>query len=188
MNPAIFCQSPVVLNCRSTTLDNEDSDLESKYFPNDLKNFLENHPYGATILQIYNNSQDLDSSCLTILSNIIILELIKRKIPVNHDGWRKITSETLNVFPTECTETFFVSPIKLKNSKKFKSEVSKGKFVDKYRNMQTFMRRAQSLDKKETLNDKIQVVESDQSNTAKDSQKILLYERGSDEVMKHWEL
>lgn len=62
-----------------------------------------------------------------------------------NDDFNYLATKIIELFPNECKETYFVPPVKKKESRDKKSEISKEKLVDKWRNARTFIRSAEKL-------------------------------------------
>lgn len=65
------------------------------------------------------------------------------------------------MFPNETAETYYVAPIKKKQSKSRKSELAKGKLVDKYKNKQNFIRKGENLEKAQTVDTNNDILDED---------------------------
>ena len=57
----------------------------------------------------------------------------------------------MELFPNECTETYYLPPLPKSKSKSDKSEVARGKLVDKFRNIRSFIRSAYNLGQQREL-------------------------------------
>lgn len=64
---------------------------------------------------------------------------------LTNDNFEQLATQIVELFPNECAESFYVPPVKKKDSRTHKSGISKGKLVDKYRNKCTFIRAAKNL-------------------------------------------
>ena len=115
-------------------------------------------------------------------------------------------------FKHECLEAYYVDPVPKKLSRSSKSERSKGKIVDKYRNKNTFIRNAYNLE--ENANKKIEKVPTEicskifryndinfqtvqkfcifynelVDSQALESKKWLIDHRNENELLSHWNL
>ena len=64
---------------------------------------------------------------------------------MDNNDFEKLANQIVEIFPNECVETYYVPPIKKRDSRDGSSGRSKGKLVDKYRNLKTFVRGAENL-------------------------------------------
>lgn len=65
---------------------------------------------------------------------------------LTNDDHEQIADQIVELFPKEKKAVYYVPPIKKRNSIDNKSELSKGKLVDRYRNTITFLRTAGIVD------------------------------------------
>lgn len=59
---------------------------------------------------------------------------------MKNEDYEVLAQKIVELFPTECSETYYVAPKNFKYRKNNKkSAISKGKIVDKYRNKRSFI-------------------------------------------------
>lgn len=131
-----------------TDLRNSDCGLNSSflsvaenidYF--DLKSILEGDVIGRAILSKCGKNIPITYRDRNNICEIIISYFLNKSRKLNNDLLSQIADEIIKVIPSEKKSTYFVSPIKKKNSRNNKPVVSRGKLVDKYRNKLTTLRR-----------------------------------------------
>lgn len=66
-------------------------------------------------------------------------------VQLNNEKLNKIADYIITLFPAECKEVYYCSPVKKKESKNLRSGIAKGKLVDKNRNMLAFLRKYQLI-------------------------------------------
>ncbi|KAB0803451.1 hypothetical protein PPYR_00421 [Photinus pyralis] len=108
-----------------------------------LKSILEESCMGKIILKQYKDNNTLDRRNRTILVDLIISHIFKTHGSyLSNEHLEELTSKIINLFPTEKAEIYFVKPVKKINSKFSRSQVARGKLVDRYRNSRTKLREA----------------------------------------------
>ncbi|CAH1115890.1 unnamed protein product [Psylliodes chrysocephalus] len=163
----------------------------SKNFPDfDLKTFLTVSPYGSKILNYYQTNDRLTDFLRNKLVDMIITQLypyiIKHRL--THSQYNILCSKILNLFPSECSHTYYLSGERLHSS----AVQAKGKLVYKSHNIlyrspdKTYVRKRKNstVDPNETLKKR------DRENTEgeKNAMTWLKHNRKPwDEVMRHWQ-
>lgn len=56
-----------------------------------------------------------------------------------------LTDKIIEIFPEECAKTYYIGPIKKKDSRHKRHERSRGKLIDKYRNRRTYILESDKL-------------------------------------------
>ncbi|CAG5083878.1 Protein of unknown function [Cotesia congregata] len=161
---------------------------ESKFCYFNLKELLSEHPVGKELLLISNQKKiQLEASWISTLCEIIVYDCLKKNITLVNEDHEELASKIVELFPAECTQTFYVPPVKKKDSLSNMSLISKGKLVDKYRNTLVIIRNIKKFS--ECFNntgesESISLNTGD--NSALESKQWLMHHREELDVLLHW--
>ena len=97
-----------------------------------LKDFLADDIRGQTVLESYSKNKKLDSQDRRCLVEIIITALLSRHSSVKYEMLQSLSQEIVNLFPSESVDAYFCY-------NKLVSKNPRGKLLDKYRNMKSFL-------------------------------------------------
>lgn len=62
-----------------------------------------------------------------------------------------LSNKIVELFPSEIQETYYLQPVRKRDSRDNKAGIAKGKLVDKFRNRLTFLREAGLLPSRESI-------------------------------------
>lgn len=99
-----------------------------------MKTFLESQMVGRAILLKYSFRNNLNSIDRQKLVHLLVDFLMSIHNSITSDSFKAVAEEIVENFPTEITETYYVS---MYNGKR---KVTSGKLVDRYRNQKHFFR------------------------------------------------
>lgn len=103
----------------------------------DLKTVLETTPLGATIIHFYDVHKRLNHSKRSLLVDIICKRIFNYIVAtkMRHTDYNILTAKIISLFPKECAGTYYVPAISKRHSVTNKPIISRGKLVDKVRNL-----------------------------------------------------
>lgn len=100
----------------------------------DIKATLENDFVGNALL-LKGKTKQLSNTDRDRISDILISAFLNEyKDRLTHHHFRIISNKIVALIPGEKSSTYFVEPIKKKDSARHKSEPARGKLIEKYRN------------------------------------------------------
>lgn len=88
---------------------------------------------GAAILQ-KSKTKELTNQDRDRLSDMIITNFLNKFKKMDHEHFKMLSQKIIQLMPKEKQATYFVEPIKKKDSHVNRSERARGKLVEKYRN------------------------------------------------------
>ncbi|XP_034936373.1 uncharacterized protein [Chelonus insularis] len=121
-----------------------------------------------------------------MIVDIIVCELLRIPRHVTNDDLSEVAQQIVLLFEEECVETFYIPPVKKRDSRSNLSEVSKGKLPDKLRNLRTIIREAARIGKEVTIYTEKENHDQKEIATAEESKIWLVHNRESTEVLNHW--
>ncbi|CAG5096521.1 Protein of unknown function [Cotesia congregata] len=158
--------------------------LLNKKYP---EHVLNDHPVGKELLLIASKKDiSLEAVWISHLCEIIVIYCLQKNLTLINEDFEELAEKIVNLFPAECIQTFYVPPVKKKNSLRQVSQISKGKLVDKYRNTLTTIR---SLRKVADVSNDCMELDENQDNSqdpALESKKWLKHHRDEVQVILHW--
>ncbi|XP_031331382.1 uncharacterized protein LOC116164591 [Photinus pyralis] len=108
-----------------------------------LEEVLRKSRTGQAIINIYKLNQILDSASQSYLVDIIVSHCLNNECwRLTNDDFKTIASKVNILFPNENTDVYYCPPVHKRFSRENRSEASKGKLVDKYKNKITYLRKA----------------------------------------------
>lgn len=149
--PSPSLASTVTISSRGLSSPESSSDLSLKENYN-LRGILEADVIGRALLIKHEKNLHLTNKDRNNLSEIIITHFLNKSVKLNNEILRNIAEQIISLIPTEKKATYFVSPIRKKQSRLQKPEVAKGKLVDKHRNKLTALRKTIGLEPIEPVN------------------------------------
>ncbi|CAG5100301.1 Protein of unknown function [Cotesia congregata] len=161
----------------------------SKFYNFDLKKVLSDHPIGKELLLITKNKEKttLEAQWISYLCEIVVIDCLKKGLILQNEDIEELAVKIVEVFPSECTQTFYVPPVKKKDSLSQLSIVAKGKLTDKYRNILTLVRTLRKFG--DTSSDSTEFdenTENNHQNSALESKQWLKHHRDAVNVLLHW--
>lgn len=88
---------------------------ESTFCNFNLKELLSEHPIGRELLLISNQKKlHLEASWISMLCETIVYDCLKKDIILLNEDIEEIALKIVELFPAECTQTFYVPPVKKK--------------------------------------------------------------------------
>ncbi|KAH0567661.1 hypothetical protein KQX54_011399 [Cotesia glomerata] len=168
----------LIVNSTST------SKRDSKLVNFDLRKILEDHPIGRALLRTALSNIPLEAQWQSYLCEIIVIHFLKSKKELVNDDFDKISKKIVEIFPNQCTQIYYVPTVKKTYSKRIKSEISKEKLVDKWRNINTIIRSLENL----TVNILKDHIDEPQTSSPLASKQWLVNNREDADVLIHWDL
>lgn len=161
----------------------------SKLFDVDLKTILEEHPIGKELLLLCGKKNvSLEAQWISVLCDIIVIHCLKHNITLTNEDTKELARKIVELFPAECVQTFYVPPVKKKDSLRNVSEISKGKLIDTYRNTLALIRTLRKVTNITEPIDGSHLVQNDSDNPGLASKNWLKHHRDELEVLLHWKL
>lgn len=114
---------------------------------------MENDFIGSAIVQKSKNTL-LNNLDRDRLADIIITNFLNHSNKMEHNDFRIVSQKITELMPNEKISTYFVEPIRKKDSKENKSERARGKLVEKYRNRLHLLRTIQGSTQQKELESK----------------------------------
>ncbi|KAH0534703.1 hypothetical protein KQX54_007113 [Cotesia glomerata] len=182
--------SPVIhVSSNDYTVDNLVPEKKlSKFYNFDFKKVLSDYPISKELLLIAKKEKiTLEAQWISYLCEIIVIDCLKKGLILQNEDIEELAVKIVEVFPSECTQTFYVDPVKKKDSLRQVSIVAKGKLTDKYRNILKLIRTLRKFgDTSSASTEFDENIENNHLNSALESKQWLKHYRDAVNVLLHW--
>ncbi|CAG9764339.1 unnamed protein product [Ceutorhynchus assimilis] len=141
----------------------------------DLRQLFSENVLGQALIE-KSKSRGLINADRDRISDIVITHCLNKFEKMDHAQFDLLAENLAKLFPTEKKSTYFIPPIKKKDSRRKKSERARGKLVEKYRNKRHLLKSlsTQTNGNSDDDDDAVNILKSSEvSQEAKNSQIIL---------------